>query len=97
MTDPDSHPRAAASVREGLPIDAQDARQGRRGVHVAWVLGVSTLLAALILLGLVFANSRGFSRTREDIGNTPADARAFNQDEPLTPKQGSPRAAPSPE
>lgn len=97
MTDPDPHGRAAAAVQEGRPVEAQYVRQGRRGTRILWLLVVSTLLAALALFGVQALNSGDMASTREDIGNTAADARAFTQDEPLPPKQDSPSAAPSPD
>lgn len=97
MSDIDPHGRAADAVAHGRPVEAQYARQGRRGTRILWLLVASTLAAALVLFGLFAISGDDFSATREDIGQTPADGRAFVQDEPLAAKQDSPRAAPSPE
>jgi hypothetical protein len=97
MTDPDPHGRAATAVQEGRPVEAQYVRQGRRGTRILWLLVASTLMAALALFGIQALNSDNLASTREDMGHTAADARAFTQDEPLPPKQDSPRGAPSPD
>jgi len=44
MTHSDPHSRAAEAVHEGRPVEAQYVRQGRRGVHVVWILTVSLVL-----------------------------------------------------
>ena len=58
-------------------VAATRARQGRWGKHVLWVLIVSTVLAALVLMATWGANSDRLGSVQENVrANTPAEAAA---------------------
>lgn len=68
------------SSRSGL--NATRARQGRFGVHMFWVLAVSTALAALALFGAWSWRSQDLASTAPNNAREMSDARAFNMGEP---------------
>jgi hypothetical protein len=56
-------------------VAATRARQGRWGKHVLWVLIVSTVLAALVLMATWGANSNKLASVQDNVrANTPAEA-----------------------
>jgi len=62
-------------------VNATRARQGRRGLHIFWVLTISLMLGAVALAIIWAANSGQLAAVR---GHTqaPAPAAAANFDEP---------------
>ena len=89
-----------STARPGL--NATRARQGRFGVHMFWVLAVSTALAALALFGAWTWRMDDLASTNDIASRAPSEARAprtaqsFNMGEPAalqtTP---SPHTAPN--
>ncbi len=69
---------AVQNTTEDHPVVAATrARQGRWGKHVLWVLIVSTVLAAVVLMATWGANSNKLSSVQENVrANTPAEAAA---------------------
>ncbi|PHY19098.1 hypothetical protein [Caulobacter sp. BP25] len=68
---------------EGPRVNATRARQGRFGLHVFWILIVSTVLAALALFGAWSFRANDFAAVEHNTGaTTPAEAQAGN-----TPQQ----------
>jgi hypothetical protein len=61
------------TTQEHPVVSATRARGGRWGKHVLWVLIVSTVLAALVLMGTWGANSNRLSAVE---GNQRADSQA---------------------
>jgi hypothetical protein len=59
-------------------LNATSARQGRFGVHMFWVLVVSTALAALALFGAWSWRADDLASTAPNNARQPADAAAFN-------------------
>ncbi len=84
------------SSRSGL--NATRARQGRFGVHMFWVLAVSTALAALALFGAWSWRHQDLASTAPNNAREMSDARAFNMGEPAaqqttsTPDDATPPA-----
>ena len=54
---PHRHDTAADAVHDGRPVDAELVRSGRKNPRIAVILAVSTLAAAVLLLGLWFVVS----------------------------------------
>ncbi len=69
-----------SSTRTGL--NATRARQGRFGVHMFWVLAVSTALAALALFGAWSWRMDDLASTAPNNAREQRDARQFNMGEP---------------
>ncbi len=63
-------------------VGATRARQGRLGVHMFWVLVVSTALAALALFGAWSWRADDLASTAPNNARQPADAQAFDMGEP---------------
>lgn len=63
-------------------VAATRARQGRFGVHMFWVLLVSTALAALALFAAWSWRADDLASTAPDNARQPSDARAFNMGDP---------------
>lgn len=76
-------------------LSATRARQGRFGVHMFWVLAVSTALAALALFGAWSWRANDLASTAPNNAREPADARAFNMGDPAA-LQTNPAQAPAP-
>ena len=75
----DPHSQAADAVHEGRPVEAQYVRQGRRGVHVLWILAVSLPLAILVVWGVwALFFSGPLESTEPHNASQPADATAFD-------------------
>ncbi len=56
-------------------VAATRARQGRWGKHVLWVLIVSTVLAAIVLMATWGANSNRLGSVQDNVrADTPAEA-----------------------
>ena len=65
------------TTEEHPVVAATRARQGRWGKHVLWVLIVSTLLAALVLMATWGANSGKLASVQDNVrATTPAEAAA---------------------
>jgi hypothetical protein len=76
----------------GPVLEATPARQGRRGLHVFWVLLISTLLAALVLFAAWGWKSGDL--TRADNTETPSAAQSAVAPPPTAANPG-PSSAPS--
>ena len=76
-------PRASANAGE---LNATEARQGRWGRHVFWVLVASTVLAALALFGSWAFHADDLQRGTELSTPTVAEAQASGGRE-TSPKQ----------
>ncbi|HVK42732.1 MAG: hypothetical protein K0Q62_167 [Phenylobacterium sp.] len=63
-------------------LNATRARQGRFGVHMFWVLVVSTALAALALFAAWSWRADDLASTAPNNARQPADAKAFNMGDP---------------
>lgn len=63
-------------------LNATRARQGRFGVHMFWVLAVSTALAALALFGAWSWRMDDLASTAPNNAREPRDARQFDMGEP---------------
>jgi len=68
------------TARPGL--NATRARQGRFGVHMFWVLAVSTALAALALFGAWTWNMDDLGSTNKNPARAQRDAKTFDMGEP---------------
>ena len=65
------------ATEEHPVVPATRARQGRWGKHVLWVLIVSTVLAAVVLMVTWGANSNKLGSVQDNVrANTPAEAAA---------------------
>ncbi|MFN3858949.1 MAG: hypothetical protein ACK4RV_14500 [Caulobacter sp.] len=73
-------------------LEATEARQGRWGRHVFWVLVASTLLAAVVLFGswAMRANDLAVADGKE----TPGPAPAVSNDVPVPAQPVAPTATP---
>jgi hypothetical protein len=91
MTDQGPHSQAASAVNEGRPVEAQYARQGRRGTRILWVLLVGVALAAIALFGSWFMKADELQGANVNAGREPADAAAFHQDEPSAKQTDAPQ------
>jgi hypothetical protein len=69
-----------STSRPGLT--ATRARQGRFGVHMFWVLLVSTALAALALFGAWSWRHQDLASTAPNNARQTSDARAFDMGDP---------------
>lgn len=88
MTHSDPHSRAADAVHEGRPVEAQYVRQGRRGVHVVWILVVSLFLVVTAYAVLFLSSSEDMNATNADNNKGAAEAGPFAAPEPApTTKQ----------
>lgn len=77
-TGTDPHSQAADAVHEGRPVEAQYVRQGRRGVHVLWILAISLPLAVLAVWGVwALFFSGPLSATEPHNASEPQDAQVF--------------------
>lgn len=77
-------------------LNATSARQGRFGVHMFWVLVVSTALAALALFGAWSWRADDLASTAPNNARQPADAAAFNMGDPAAQQTtSSPNTPPS--
>ena len=74
-----------------VDIGSQDARQGRAGVPVLWVLVISVVLGSLALFLVWSAHWRGFSKSG---GQTHVSGRG--ESTPLTSGRQSPSQPPPP-
>lgn len=88
MTHSDPHSRAADAVHEGRPIEAQYVRQGRRGVHVVWILAVSLFLVVTAFAVLFLSSSQDMIAADPDARRSAAAAGPFAAPDPApTTKQ----------
>jgi hypothetical protein len=63
----------------GPVLDATHARQGRRGLHVLWILGISMVLVVLALGVIWSLHAPGLSGPS---GQGMTDGRSFNAPQP---------------
>jgi hypothetical protein len=91
MTHESPHDHAADAVHEGRPVEAQYVRQGRGGVRILTLLGISLAAVAVLLLGMWFLSNGGFASTNENVVAQPEDARAF--DDAPAPSPDAPTTA----
>lgn len=76
-------------------LSATSARQGRVGVHMFWVLLISTGLAALVLFGAWSWRADDLASTAPNNARESADATAFNMGDPAAQQTtSSPNTAP---
>ena len=83
-------------------LDVTHARQGRRGLHALWILGVSLVLVVAALAIIWGLHAPGLSRG--PVGQGMTDGRSFNAPEPQalpsdvgqpaaqTPRPGTPHS-----
>ena len=99
--EPERHDKAADAVHEGRPVDAELVRSGRKGPRILVLLVVSTLAAAVLLLGIWMISNGGFNAQNDETGPTAADTQDFAGDSQTPPAADAPtdatgRAAPVP-
>jgi len=82
MTHSDPHSQAADAVHEGRPVEAQYVRQGRRGVHVVWILTISLVLVVTGFLVVWLSHGENLAATEPKTLPQAADAAPFAQDAP---------------
>ncbi len=76
-------------------LNATRARQGRFGVHMFWVLVVSTALAALALFGAWSWRADDLASTAPNYNRRTDTAKAFNMGDPAAQQTTpSPNTAP---
>ena len=99
--EPRRHDQAVDAVRQGRPVDAEYVRAGRKSPRILVLLVVSTLAAAILLLGFWFVSNGAFQAQNPTTGQQAADARAFDADSRTPPAADAPtdstgRAQPAP-
>lgn len=101
--EPKRHDKAADAVHEGRPVDAELVRSGRKGPRILVLLVVSTLAAAVLLLGLWFMTNGAFNSQNTETGPeaAAAETQAFAGDGDRPPAADAPtdstgRATPVP-
>jgi hypothetical protein len=67
----------ANSADHAPVLDATEARQGRRGRHVLWILVISLALVVIALFGAWAMHARQLASTEHAHGRQGADASAF--------------------
>jgi hypothetical protein len=72
----------AISRTSSRTTNATRARQGRFGIHMFWVLLISTALAALALFGAWSWRHQDLASTAPNNARETSDARAFDMGEP---------------
>ena len=72
--EPRRHDQAADAVRQGRPVDAEYVRAGRKSPRILVLLVVSTLAAAILLLGFWFVSNGAFQAQNPTTGQQAADA-----------------------
>jgi len=82
MTHSDPHSRAADAVHEGRPVEAQYVRQGRRGVHVVWILVISLFLVVTAYAVLFLVRSDDMNAAPADNPRGASEAGPFATPEP---------------
>ncbi len=80
MTHESPHDKVADAVHEGRPVEAQYVRQGRGGVRILTLLGISLAAVAILLLGMWFLSNGGFASTNENVTGQAEDAAAFSEE-----------------
>lgn len=79
MTDGmDPHSRSTDAVEQGRPVEAQYARQGRKGSRVFLVLAVSVVLAALAVFAVWALNAGRLGSTEPHNARQGTDAQSFD-------------------
>jgi hypothetical protein len=72
----------AAEPEHGPVLHATEARQGRRGRHVLWILVVSLVLVVAALFGTWWARSGDLAATNVNNGARDVPAPTFDAPEP---------------
>ena len=90
--EPERHDKAADAVHEGRPVDAELVRSGRKNPRIAVILAVSTLAAAVLLLGLWFVTNGAFNAKNAETGPqaAAAETQAFAGDSQTPPAADAP-------
>ena len=70
--EPNRHQKAADAVQQGRPVDARHVRSGGKGKSMLPILLISTIAAAIILIGGFIL----FSGTSADVERSPAEKAA---------------------
>jgi hypothetical protein len=94
---PHRHDTAADAVHDGRPVDAELVRSGRKNPRIVVILAISTLAAAILLLGLWFVTNGAFDSKNAETGPEEAFA-GDNQTPPAAdaPTDETGRAVPTP-
>jgi cytoskeletal protein RodZ len=88
--EPERHDKAADAVHQGRPVDAELVRSGRKGPRILVLLVVSTLAAAVLLLGLWMVSNGGFNAQNPTPSEQATDAQAFTGDSQTPPAADAP-------
>lgn len=89
---PHRHDTAADAVHDGRPVDAELVRSGRKNPRIAVILAISTLAAAILLLGLWFVTNGAFDSKNAETGPkaAAAETQAFVGDSQTPPAADAP-------
>jgi flagellar basal body-associated protein FliL len=71
-----------SDTEHSATLNVTQARQGRRGKHVLWVLAVSLVLVVAALFGSWFMKSDELATTESHNARQTADAEVFNAPDP---------------
>ena len=84
---PRRHDKAADAVHEGRPVDAELVRGGRKNPRILVILAISTLTAAILLLGLWLLTNGVFDSKNVETGPkaAAAETQVFAYDGPTAP------------
>lgn len=100
---PRRHDKAADAVHDGRPVDAELVRSGRKNPRILAILAVSTLAAAVLLLGLWLLTNGVFDSKNVETGPEAAvtETQVFQGDSQTPPAADAPtdatgRAVPTP-
>lgn len=88
--EPARHDQAADAVRQGRPVDAEYVRAGKKSPRILILLVISTVAAAVLLLGFWFVTNGAFEAQNPSTGEQAADARAFDGDSQTPPAADAP-------
>ena len=91
--EPERHDKAADAVHEGRPVDAELVRSGRKGPRILVLLMVSTLAAAVLLLGIWMISNGGFNAQNPTPSEQAADVQDFQGDGQTPPAADAPTDA----
>ena len=84
---PHRHDTAADAVHDGRPVDAELVRSGRKNPRILVILAISTLTAAILLLGLWLLTNGVFDSKNVETGPkaAAAETQVFADDGPTAP------------
>jgi hypothetical protein len=87
---------AAPDTEHAPEVNVTRARQGRRGVHMFWVLVISTLLTAAVFAVIWMVSANRLGQVNGQAGADQPSARSFDsQVVPQTPQQPTADAVPT--